>query len=451
LGALLCGTICCLAPPGDLHGIEISGEQHKVVERNPEFEERLAKLGIRTLRGKHLVLLTDLPVAADIDRLADLFDLAVPQWAAYFNIPRTKWADWQMTGYLMSDPERFRICGLFPDRELPAFKSGFSRGNELWMFKQQSDYYCRHLLFHEGVHGFMSAFFPTLSPPWHAEGMAELLATHRWGNGRLTVAYFPRDKMEVPMLGRIRIVKDQVAGGRILPLESVLSYGAQAHRDNAAYGWCWAVAAFLDGHPSYRDRFRQLNQKQTGSKMSEAVRKTFAEDWDRLSEEWLIFVTGIEHGHDLSSSAIQYREGKTLPPEGVRLTLAANRGWQSSGVLLEAGQSYQIRAAGRYELQRDANGKSWWCEPGGITLRYVHGQPLGILLGAVRPGGTPPAGSRSLIAPQPVGLEKRWAPGQSGTLYLRINDVTSGLADNQGQLDVVISRMARDAPETTAP
>jgi hypothetical protein len=412
-------------------------------ESRPEVlsSKRLEQLGIRTISGKHLLLVTDLPPSPAIDNLPYIFDQAVSHWAAYFEIPKQQWANWKMTGFLMKDSELFQTSGLFPKRALPPFRSGFTRNDEFWMFNEDLDYYRRHLLLHEGVHGFMSTFFSTTSPPWHCEGMAELLATHRWENGRLSVAYFPQNKRDVPMLGRIRIVQDEVAGGRILPLEKILSYGANAHQENVPYGWCWAAAAFLDGHPRYRDRFRELNRTETGSGLNKALREAFADDWHQLCDEWLIFVTAIEHGHDLASSAIQYGEGKPLPPGGVKVSIAANRGWQSSGIRLEAGQTYNICATGRYELNREEGERIWWCEPGGITLQYVEGQPLGMLLGAVHPDGNLSSTRSGLLSPEPVGLEKRLTPRQSGTLYLKINDRSSGLSNNVGKLNIIISQL----------
>lgn len=411
--------------------------------------ERLKELGIRAFSGKHLLLVTDLPPGPNIDNLPHIFDQAVSQWATHFQIPKQQWKNWKMTGFLMKDPELFQAAGLFPRRALPPFRSGFTSNGTFWMFNENLDYYRRHLLLHEGVHGFMSAFFPTTSPPWHCEGMAELLATHRFENGQLRVAYFPKNKRDVPMLGRIRIVKDEVTGGRILPLEQILSYGAKAHQDNVPYGWCWAAAAFLDGHPRYRDRFRELNRTKTGAGFNKALREAFADDWHKLCEEWLIFVTAIEHGHDLASSAIQYDEGKPLPPGGAEVSIAANRGWQSSGIYLEAGQTYHIRATGRYELHREEGERIWWCEPGGITLQYVEGQPLGMLLGGVDPEGNLASLKSGLIAPEPVGLAKRLTPRQSGTLYLKINDRSSGLSNNVGKLNIIISQ-PKTAPQAEA-
>jgi len=46
-------------------------------------ESRANSVGIRKIVSKHLVLFTDVPASAEVDRLAAVFDLAVPEWAAY--------------------------------------------------------------------------------------------------------------------------------------------------------------------------------------------------------------------------------------------------------------------------------------------------------------------------------------------------------------------------------
>ena len=86
---------------------------------------------------------------------------------------------WRMTGFLMKDKARFAERGLLPG-DLPPFAHGYSRGRNLWLYEQPSDYYRRHLLLHEGTHGFMNTILGGCGPPWYMEGMAELLGTHRW-------------------------------------------------------------------------------------------------------------------------------------------------------------------------------------------------------------------------------------------------------------------------------
>jgi hypothetical protein len=79
------------------------------------------------------------------------------------------------------------------------------------------------------------------------------------------------------------------------------------------------------------------------------------------------------------------------------------------------------------------------CEPGGVTIRYYHGQPLGILLAAVRSDDAKTTGPNGLLKPIVVGLETTFESPRTGTLYLRVNDSAGSLADNVGSLDVEIA------------
>ena len=90
----------------------------------------------------------------------------------------------------MKSRERFESAGLVSP-ELPQFPNGWAQGDQLWFFDQTSVYYRRHLLLHEGTHAFMAALASGTGPPWFSEGMAELLATHRWQDGQLTLNFFP--------------------------------------------------------------------------------------------------------------------------------------------------------------------------------------------------------------------------------------------------------------------
>jgi hypothetical protein len=80
----------------------------------------------------------------------------------------------------------------------------------------------------------------------------------------------------------------------------------------------------------------------------------------------------------------------------------------------------------------------WWCEPGGVTIHYYQGRPLGLLLAAVRDDAQRLGGTSPLLQPQAIGLEVQWTPPREGTLYLKINESAAGLSDNSGQLTVRI-------------
>ena len=394
--------------------------------------------GLRVLESRHLTLITDLPESAAVDQLPRVFDAAVPIWAEYFNVGRARLVNWRMQGYLIGEREPFDRLRLIPPG-LDLFVHGISLGRELWLYDQPSEYYRRHLLLHEGTHGFMATQLGSCGPGWYMEGMAELLGTHSWESGLLHLRYFPRQRSEVPMLGRIKLVQGAVAKGRALPLEAVLAVDNRERLSNESYAWCWALATFLDTHPRYQERFRRLQQIVKRPDFTEQFRRQFAADLRELETEWNVFVADLEYGHDVRSGVIQVRAGRPLARPTADVTIDSGRGWQSSGVMLEAGRTYRVSAEGRYRIRQD--GDDWWSEPGGITIEYYRGRPLGQLLAALdtqRESATG-AGNTDLTQVIPVGLSAVIAPEQDATLYLRINEPSGELRDNRGQLSVRIA------------
>ena len=399
-------------------------------------EAKAAAAGIRKLPpARRLVLYTDLPSTPEVDGLPALFDQAFPQWCEYFHVPPAEHADWQMTGCLMKDKGRFRAAGLLPEH-LPPFLHGYSMGPLLWLYDQPSDYYRRHLLLHEGTHGFMFSMLGSCGPPWYMEGTAELMGTHRWQDDRLTLNTMPATSSEVPQLGRIRIVKDAVAQRRAMRLPAIMDYPPDAYLEVKPYAWSWAAAVLLDHHPRYRDRFRRLYKNVLRADFNELFHREFAPDWRELNEEWGVFVAGMEYGYDFTRTAIDFAPGRPCLAAGAAVQIAADRGWQPSGVYLEEGQDYRVTATGRYQVGK--NPQIWWCEPGGVSMRYYKGRPLGILLAAIRPEKAAEPGPNPFLRPIVVGLGATLRPDQAGTLYLKINHSAAELHDNAGELTVAV-------------
>ena len=210
---------------------------------------RVEAAGLERVEGPRLVLYTDLPRNPEIDALVQVFQQAYPQWCQYFQRPELISLPWQMHGFLMQDKARFLACDALP-ANLPSIRHGYAIGMDLWLFEQPTSYYRRHLLLHEGTHSFMNTILGGIGPPWYAEGMAELLATHRFADGQVTLDYFPQNREEVSQLGRIKLVRDSVADGRLLTLSKVLDFGPGAHVENEPYAWCWAVAACSTARPA---------------------------------------------------------------------------------------------------------------------------------------------------------------------------------------------------------
>jgi hypothetical protein len=402
----------------------------------PVDDARAAAAGIRKLPGKRLTLYTDLS-GPEIDRLPAIFEQAVPQWRRYFGIKEDTVADWQVTGFLMKSKAPFAAAGLLPD-DLPPFEHGYTRGKRLWILEQPSDFYRRELLLHEGTHSFMFSVMHSNTPPWYTEGIAEYLGTHRWQDGRLTLGYTPRSREESPEWGRVRIIQDAVAQRRALRLGAVVELPPTAHRENEPYAWCWAAVTLLDRHPRYQERFRQLIGLVRHSDFDKQFYRLFEPDWRELCEEWQLMVANMEYGYDVTHSAVDFTPGKPLPRAGAEITVAADRGWQNSGLRLDAGVQYEITATGRYQVAKEP--KVWWCEPGGVSIRYYKGRPLGILLASVRPDRPAPGSTSPLLRSTVVGLGTTFSPPQTGTLFLKINDSAGELDDNAGELKVEVRR-----------
>ena len=395
-----------------------------------------ASFGIRKLAGTHLTLYTDLAPNPDVDALPALFDQAFGQWCKYFSVDAAKHSNWHVNGYLIVAKERFITAGMFP-ADLPPFLSGYSRRGSFWLYDQTSPYYRRHLLLHEGTHCFMDMILKGYGPPWFSEGLAELLATHKLADGKLSLNYFPVSRREVPRLGRVELVNQDYANRKALALAKVMAYDNTAHRKNEPYGWCWAAAAFFENQPRYRDRFHQLQRYVRHDDFAQKFRRLFASDMPRLSEEWQVYVANLDYGYDFERMKLDFTPASDPPALGTKVEVASDRGWQPMPVKLEAGKKYRLKASGTYRVV--ARPREWLCEPGGVTLRYYHGMPLGILLAAVRPDAFDPARSSALVKPMTIGLEATIEPAQSGTLYLRINESAGRLADNSGRIVVEIT------------
>ncbi len=405
----------------------------------PEIDvARAAVAGIRKISGKHLDLYTDLPPSDEVDQLPHVFDLAVPQWCEYFQIDAEAVESWKMIGHIIDRRERFAGTGLLPD-DLPPFLNGYQRGWQFWVYEQPSAYYRRHLLLHEGTHAFMWWRLGGCGPPWYMEGMAELLATHRWHDGRLQLKYFPQNRAEVEQWGRIKIIQDDVKAGRGLTLQEITRYDARAHLRIEPYGWSWAASAFLDGHPDFRPAFRSLQSLMLDAAgFDRCLSELFQTQGRRLSEQWQLFARHLDYGFEIAREAIVYTAERPLPESGTSVHVAADRGWQSTGIRLEPAVPYLLESTGRFQIGTEP--KTWWCEPGGVTIAYYRGRPLGMLLAAVSDPSQPLRGTSPLALPEPIGLGGSITAPEGGILFLRINDDPSQLADNAGELLVTIRR-----------
>jgi hypothetical protein len=357
--------------------------------------------------------------------------------------PDREGTTFQLTGYIMADQELFRRAGLLPE-DLPYFGHGRHRGAEFWMNDQPTDYYRRHLMIHEATHCYMLILPGSWAPVWYLEGMAELFATH--GNdadGKTHFRVMPPRKNAFAGLGRIEIIQNAVRTGKLLAPNEIARLRPDEFTANDAYAWSWALCHFLDAHPRYRQRFRQLVSHLTRRQFRRNFRKSFNAELASLWTEWPLFAAGLEHGYDLERAVIDFRPGEPIvaAAEPTTLDITTDRGWQSSGILVEQGQPYQITATGRFTLAEKPT--PWISEPQGVSIFYSGGHPIGLLLAAVRSGDPAGGGSQeSMLQVIPVGRKRQLTAHATGTLYFRVNDFWSDLANNTGTVQVAVRKLA---------
>lgn len=408
------------------------------------------------IAGSQIELITDLPGSQSLEELPVVFEQALPLWADYFDLPIERLLAWRMKGFVVRSEERFRRSGDWP-ADLPPFLHGFQRGDMLWVREQPSDYYLRHLWLHEGTHGVMGQFLGTTGPPWLAEGLAELLATHQWRDGRLQLGVMPVDKEEVPYWGRIKLIREDVVANRPFTVDDVVALRGDAFQEVRGYAWSWALVSLLDQHPRWSPIFRKhLRELRPGPpgihelwtrRLLDALRaEELASDEASsqldppltLEETWQLMIDQLDYGYEIADeSVVTAASVRQLQDRGTA-SVDSQLGWQSSGWLVKKGERYRLTATGRYRVKQ--SDRPWMSEAGGITIAYNRGLPLGILLVAVR--SRPGSGVHSsLVHPTPIGLEAEWSPDEDGVVYFRINETAGARRDNSGQLEIVLQRM----------
>ncbi len=410
-----------------------------VAARFAEAQLRDLPPGFQRVTGEYIDVITDMPLSDDLQELPAVFDAAVPLWCAEFGVDLKDVKTWHVEAFIMLDRERFEAAGFIPD-EVPKFPYGFQYGNQVWVTEQPSAYYRRHLLIHEGTHWFMNRRFLNNGPPWLMEGIAEWLGTHRWEDGKLTLGIIPRDRQDVPYWGRISVIQNQLAEGTAPSLETILRYGNTAHQQAEAYAWSWAVVLFLKHHPDTSKFFQRLLQQpmRSDGTMTRWLFVRMRDRWPNVRQDWIAYVTELEYGYDLTRGMLRTSTASDLlGNEEVKMVIEADRSWQPAGVRVTANTTLNITAEGTYTVGQQPS--PWICEPDGVTLEYYRGEPLGkLMMGVIAPIDEESPVS-SLLSVIPIGRGGTITVPRDGQLFFRINETNGGLADNSGQLTIVIA------------
>jgi hypothetical protein len=293
-------------------------------------------------------------------------------------------------------------------------------------------------MLHEATHCFMMILPEARALTWYLEGMAEVFGTHTVDHaGKVNFGVMPAVRSEFAYWERIEIVRREIAAGRFQSLDDVNRWAPNEFADTSTYAWSWAVCQFLNTHPKYREPFRTLGQAMLGD-FEKAVADAYHADLPNIRTEWSLFVHGLEFGFDIERAAIDFRPGEphSSPKE---FDIASDRGWQSSEILVEQGQNYEVTARGQITLADDP--KPWISEPQGISFLYSEGRPIGALLAAIHSrNGLNDLKRETMLDTISIGASQRFTAPVTGTLYFRVNDFWGSLSDNKGAYTVRVSQ-----------
>ncbi|HCS54983.1 hypothetical protein [Rubinisphaera sp.] len=349
-----------------------------------------------------------------------------------------------LQGSIMEDPALFLQAGLAPE-ELKDVRHGLYRGQEFWMREQQTDYFRRHLLFHEVVHCLLDVQGYAI-PVWFHEGMAERIAVHQIDEkGNVLFAQVPGDSQVDGGFGRMQLIREEIDAGRFKTLNAVQEIEPREfYSGDTSYAWAWALCYFLAEHPQTKEQFTLLTEAKSAQQFKQMTNEMLSHQTDRLKADWLVFTSQLEPGFNFQKMLIDWISRSQQTSADVSFSLDADHNWQNSGYQVMAGKTYQITARGQYVVDDDP--KDWICEPQGVSVEYVDGFPLGMVQAVIYDSESADAQKeRVFLKPIPIGSERSLTAPKSGTLFFRINDHANSWENNRGEIAIQIQ--ARSASE----
>ncbi|TWT62146.1 hypothetical protein [Rubinisphaera italica] len=410
----------------------------------PKFSEaELNELGIEIFSSTQFELRSDAVQPSnegEFKRLPGYVD----QLIAWVQEKREVQNATKVRGSIMEDPALFLQAGLAPE-ELKDIRHGLYRGQEFWMREQETDYFRRHLMFHEVVHCLLDVHGYAI-PVWFHEGMAERIAVHQNDEkGNVLFAQVPGDVQVDGGFGRMQLIREEIAAGRFRTLNAVREIEPREfYSGDTSYAWSWAMCYFLAEHPQTKVQFALLSDAKSAQQFQQMTEEMLSQQTDRLKADWLVFTSQLEPNFNFQKMLIDWSARSQLTSADVSFSLEADHNWQNSGYQVTAGKTYQVTTEGQYIVDNDP--KDWICEPQGVSVEYVDGFPLGMVQAVIYNMETPDAQKdRVFLKPIRIGREKTLIAAKSGMLFFRINDHANSWENNRGEIAIQIQ--ARSASE----
>ncbi len=362
----------------------------------------------------HFLVHTDLS-AKDARALLGRLEIMLGLISKYWNHPPVG----VIECYVVEDLSRWPEGSLDPDgRAKIAEKAGvtkvesLSQGNRLVAAKAVVYAAIEHgNPQHEAVHAYCGQAFGTTGPLWYSEGMAEM--GQYWVQNDPAVHCHP-------------YVVEYIRASPIKPLSEILSDRIGTTGDSwQNYAWRWALCHLLENNPNYSARFRALG---TGYLNGQRIDfgEMFGAMLPEIAFEYRFFIRHLDQGYRVDLCSWDWKHKfRELRAGSATARVAANRGWQPSGAILEGGKTYRCMASGTWQTSKDGPSVSAdGADDGAGRLEgvmfqeFVLGEPIAL------------AADGTFKAPS------------DGRLYLRCRDEWNRLADNKGTVNVKIQALA---------
>lgn len=372
----------------------------------------------RELRSKNFLVKTDLsPRSAQIllDKLEDMFAVV----SKYYN---RRTLGQPIVCYVAEDLERWGPAAAELTEGLDWIRrgAGVTISSRLGNLRRAIVYSCgeHSIVQHEAVHAFCHLAYGGTGPTWYAEGMAELGCYWRPGDvgvniDSVVIRYLTTTSPK-PLSELVRL--DQVTGDSW-----------------QAYAWRWALCYMLVNNPNYGQRFFRLGETIMPPEGKATFQSEFANVASEISFEYEQFVKHLGNGYQQELCSWDWKtKAIGVDTRGKKAKVIARRGWQASGALVKAGETYQIQTEGTWTI----DGREPFSAEG---LENGNGRLVGVILSKSENREDRWA-EYQLSEEYQLGENASFSALVTGHLYLRCQEPLTQIGDNQGELKVTIRK-----------
>lgn len=413
-GGVRCSGCARTIASAILLGLFMECGARELVAETPRRRAEAVACGARDVRSPHFLVHTDLS-ASEARQLIERLEVLLRLVSTYWGRPMQS----VIECYVVRNLETFPVATM-----APAGVSAIETHGGITLMRTATDgrrYLAKSVVYandrpevvqHEAVHAYCHHSFGRTGPVWYSEGMAEM--GHYWTEDDQAVR---ADAREIDFLRRHPPKS----------LSEILSPLEASGDSWQNYASRWALCHFLVHHPSYSSQFLGLGRGfLTGQDVS--FEQTYGRAARELSFEYVFFLEHIGPGYRVDLCAWDWNKKFACLRPGRMITapVAADRGWQPTGLTVSPGLQYEYAAAGSWRTAKesklvDADGDD-----------QGRGRLVGVLMKDCRLSREFELGAAGSF---------QWKSG--GDLYLRCRGAWNELAEHSGRLAVKLKLQGR--------